>query len=96
MREAAQKMRNWGYAKARNGPRRRGGRVPFAGVWSLSEIMEGLTFGAVGAALSASVERACDQYTPYVKRGVKDEREAMPSRGVGFMPVRLIKCGINE
>ena len=72
MREAAQKIRNWGYAKARRGPRRRGGLVPFAGVWSLSEIMGILPYGAVRAAPSSSEESACDQYTPSVKRGVKD------------------------
>ena len=40
-------MRNWGYAKARRGPRRRGGLVPLAGVWSLSEIVGVLPYGAV-------------------------------------------------
>ena len=39
MREAAQKMRNWGYAKARRGPRRRAGLAPLAGVWSVSVLM---------------------------------------------------------
>ena len=74
IREAIQKMRNWGYAKARRGPSLRGGRGPFTGVLSMSELMGVLISGAANDAPLAEKEGGCSQYTPSVKRGVKNDR----------------------